>query len=215
MQLLVAAEGEGVFLKLIGNVHLNEQTGQLTTTFKGTPQDPGTPDAPLNEFVLSFSGGPQAALVTPPTCGVYTATADFTPWSTPFVEDALSESNFSITSGPGGSGVANCTGPLPFTPSLTAGSTTDQAAGYTDFSMLLSRGDGQQRIEKLQFKTPEGLLGKIANVPLCPEPQAAAGTCSSASQIGHTVAEVGPGPVPVRDPSRGRAAGTDLLDRTV
>ncbi len=196
LQLLVAAEGEGVYLKLIGTVHLNEQTGQLTTTFKGTPLDPGTPDAPLDEFVLNFSGGPQAALVTPPTCGVYTATADFTPWSTPFIEDALSESNFSITSGPSGSSRANCTGPLPFTPTLTAGSTTDQAAGYTDFSMLLSRDDGQQRIEKLQFKTPEGLLGMIAKVPLCQEPQAAAGTCSSASQIGHTVAEVGPGPYP-------------------
>jgi hypothetical protein len=203
LQLLVAAEGEGVYLKLIGTVHLNEQTGQLTTTFKGTPQDPGTPDAPLNEFVLSFSGGPQAALVTPPTCGVYNATADFTPWSTPFIEDAISESNFSITSGPGGSSTANCTAPLPFSPSMTAGATTDQAAGYTDFSMLLSRGDGQQRIEKLQFKTPEGLLGMIAKVPLCQEPQAAAGTCSSTSQIGHTVAEVGPGPYPFVIPQPG------------
>ena len=29
---------------------------------------------------------------------------------------------------------------------MTAGATTDQAGGYTDFSMLLQRGDGQQRI---------------------------------------------------------------------
>ncbi len=203
LQLLVAAEGEGVFLKLIGTVHLNEQTGQLTTTFKGTRQDPGTPDAPLNEFVLSFSGGPQAALVTPPTCGVYAATADFTPWSTPVVEDALSESKFPITSGPDGSSTTNCTNPLPFSPTMTAGATTDQAGGYTDFSMLLSRGDGQQRIEKLQFKTPEGLLGMISKVPLCQEPQAATGTCSSASQIGHTVAEVGPGPYPFVIPQPG------------
>ncbi len=203
LQLLVAAEGEGVFLKLIGTVHLNEQTGQLTTTFKGTTQDPGTPDAPLNEFVLNFSGGPQAALVTPPTCGVYNATADFTPWSTPFIENAISESNFQITAGPGGSSTANCTAPLPFTPAMTAGATTDQAAGYTDFTMLLSRGDGQQRIEKLQFKTPEGLLGMIAKVPLCQEPQAAAGTCPSASQIGHTIAEVGPGPYPFVIPQPG------------
>jgi len=203
LQLLVAAEGEGVFLKLIGTVHLNEQTGQITTTFKGTPQDPGTPDAPLNEFVLNFSGGAQAALVTPQFCGVYTATADFTPWSSPLTADALSESNFQITAGPGGSSPSNCTGPLPFAPTMTAGATTDQAAGYTDFTMLLSRNDGQQHIEKLQFKTPEGLLGMIAKVPLCQEPQAAAGTCSSASQIGHTVAEVGPGPYPFVLPEPG------------
>ena len=203
LQLLVAAEGEGVFLKLIGTVHLNEQTGQITTTFKGTPQAPGTPDAPLNEFVLNFSGGAQAALVTPQFCGVYTATADFTPWSSPLTADALSESNFQITAGPGGSSPSNCTGPLPFAPTMTAGATTDQAAGYTDFTMLLSRNDGQQHIEKLQFKTPEGLLGMIAKVPLCQEPQAAAGTCSSASQIGHTVAEVGPGPYPFVLPEPG------------
>ncbi len=203
LQLLVAASGEGVNLKLIGTVHLNEQTGQLTTTFKGTPQDPGTPDAPLTEFSLSFSGGAQAALVTPPTCGVYSSTADFVPWASPFVESALLQSSFQITSGPDGSGVGACTGPLPFTPNMTAGATTDQAGGYTDFTMLLSRADGQQRIEKLQFKTPEGLLGMIAKVPLCPEPQAAQGTCSSASQIGHTVAEVGPGPYPFVIPEPG------------
>ena len=203
LQLLVAAEGEGIYLKLIGTVHLNEQTGQITTTFKGTPQDPGTPDAPLNEFVLNFSGGAQAALVTPQFCGVYTATADFTPWSTPLTADAFSESNFQITAGPGGSSTSNCTGPLPFTPTMTAGATTDQAAGYTDFTMLLSRNDGQQHIEKLQFKTPEGLLGMIAKVPLCREPQAAQGTCSAASQIGHTVAEVGPGPYPFVLPEPG------------
>ena len=202
LQLLVAASGDGVNLKLIGNVHLDEKTGRLTTTFNGTPQDPGTPDAPLNEFVLSFSGGAQAALVTPPTCGVYSSTAVFTPWSSPFTEDALSESTFQITSGPGGTG--SCTGPLPFAPTMTAGATTDQAGGYTDFSMLLQRGDGQQRVSKLQFKTPSGLLGMISKVALCPEPQAGKGECSSASQIGHTVVGAGPGPYPLFIPQAGQ-----------
>ena len=200
LQILLVASGEGVNLKLIGTVHLNEQTGRLTTTFKGTPQDPGTPDAPLTEFVVSFSGGAQAALVTPETCGTYNSYADFTPWASPFVPDAMLENSFQITAGPGG---GECRNPLPFSPSMTAGATTDQAGGYTDFSMLLSRGDGQQHIEKLQFKTPEGLLGMIAKVPLCQEPQAAAGTCSSASQIGHTVAEAGPGPYPFVLPEPG------------
>ncbi len=158
---------------------------------------------PFTDFKLTFSGGAQAALATPTLCGTYSSESDFAPWASPFVEDALDTSSFQITNGPGGDGVANCTGPLPFTPTMTAGATTDQAAGYTDFTMLLSRSDGQQRIEKLQFKTPEGLLGMIANVPLCQEPQAAAGTCSSASQVGHTVAEVGPGPYPFVIPEPG------------
>ncbi len=200
LQLLVAASGEGVNLKLIGTVHLNEQTGQLTTTFKGTPQYPGTPDAPLTEFILSFSGGAQAALVTPEKCGVYGSSVDFTPWSSPFVENALDTSRFQITSGPDGS---PCENPLPFEPVMTAGATTDQAGGYTDFSMLLQRGDGQQRVKSLSFKTPEGLLGMIAKVPLCPEAQAAPGTCSAASQIGHTVVGAGPGPYPLFIPQAG------------
>ena len=200
LELLVAASGEGVNLKLIGTIHLNEQTGQLTTTFKGTHQAPGTPDAPLTEFILSFSGGAQAALVTPQTCGVYGSNVDFTPWASPFVEDALDTSDFQITSGPGGT---PCRNPLPFEPVMTAGATTDQAGGYTNFSMLLQRGDGQQRVKSLSFKTPEGLLGMIAKVPLCAEVQANAGTCSAASQIGHTIVGAGPGPYPLFIPQAG------------
>ncbi len=201
LKLLVAASADGVNLKLIGTVHLNPVTGQLTTTFENTP------DAPLSEFKLAFSGGAQAALVTPPVCSVYTSAgkytsnADFTPWSTPLVEDALQESSFLINSGPNGT---PCSNPLPFSPVMTAGSTTDQAGGYTDFSLLLQRGDGQQRVQSLQFKTPEGLSGMISKVPLCPEPQAALGTCSSASQIGHTVVGAGPGPYPLFIPEAGQ-----------
>jgi len=88
---------------------------------------------------------------------------------------------------------------------MIAGSTTDQAGGFTDFSLLLTRPDDQQRIQSLQFKTPEGLLGMISKVPLCPEAEANAGTCSSASQIGHTVVEAGPGPYPLVVPQPGQA----------
>ena len=187
LQLLVTASGDGVNLKLVGNVHLNEQTGQLVTTFEKTP------DIPFTDFKLSFSGGAQAALATPTACGVYESTADFTPWSSPFIEDAFDSSRFQITAGPDGSA---CVSPMPFAPTMTAGATTDQAGGFTDFTMLLQRGDEQQRVKTLSFKTPEGLLGMIAKVPLCEEPQAAEGTCSSASQIGHTVVGAGPGPFP-------------------
>jgi hypothetical protein len=194
LQLLVAASGDGVNLKLIGEVNLDPNTGQITTTFKKTP------DFPFTVFKLSFSGGAQAALATPTGCGSYESSAEFTPWSAPFVEDALSFSAFKIEAGPGGSG---CASPLPFAPAMTAGATTDQAGGYTDFTMLLQRGDGQQRISSLQFKTPEGLLGMIRNVPLCREPQAAEGTCSPASEIGHTVTTAGPGPYPFQVPQAG------------
>ena len=196
LKLLVAAQGEGVFLKLIGNVNLDESTGRLTTTFEKTPE------LPFTDFKLSFSGGAQAALSTPTQCGTYTSTSDFVPWSSPFELDASPSSSFQITSGPYG---APCpSNPLPFSPSMIAGSTTDQAGGFTSFSLLLSRPDDQQRVGTLQFKTPEGLLGMISKVALCPEPQASEGTCSSASQIGHTVVEAGPGPYPLVVPQPGQ-----------
>jgi hypothetical protein len=193
LQVLVAASADGVNLKLIGDVHLNKATGQLVTTFKETA------DAPLDEFKLSFSGGAQAALVTPPMCRVYTTDTEFTPWSSPFVGNELVEGNFTIDSGPDG---APCVGSLPFDPSLTAGSTTDQAGGYTDFSLLLQRADGQQRFSGLSFKAPKGLSGMIASVPLCGEAQANAGTCPESSKIGHTVIGAGPGPYPLYIPQQ-------------
>jgi hypothetical protein len=196
IKLLVAASGESVNLKLVGDVRLNEQTGRLTTTFQETPE------LPFTTFRLSFSGGARAALATPVRCGTYTTSSDFTPWSTPFEADVFPFSSFLISTGPGGGVCPGAT--LPFTPSLTAGSTTDQAGGYTDFSLLLTRPDGQQRIGSLQFRTPEGLLGMISKVALCGEPQASQGDCPAASQIGHTVVEAGPGPYPLVVPEPGQ-----------
>jgi hypothetical protein len=212
LRLLVAVTADGLNFKLVGIVHLNEATGQLTTTFGEQPEveakDPflkghlRLPQLPFTNFKLSFSGGAQAALDTPTQCGSYTTNADFGPWGTPFVADLLQTAELAITSGAGG---APCPSkPLPFTPSLIAGSTTDQAGGFTDFSLLLSRPDDQQRISGLQFKTPEGLLGMISKVPLCAEAQANAGDCPETSQIGHTVVESGPGPYPLVVPEPGQ-----------
>jgi hypothetical protein len=201
VKLLLTASGEGVYVKEVGTVHLDEETGQITATFEGNPGYQGIPDAPVSELVASFSGGAQAALITPATCGEYHASADFSPWAS-FVEDALDSSAFLISAGPGGGG--SCTGPLPFAPTLVAGSTTDQAGGFTGFTMLLQRPDGQQRIKGLQFKAPEGLSGMLSRVPLCGEPQANLGTCGASSQIGHTIAGAGAGPYPFYLPQAGQ-----------
>lgn len=202
LKLLVAAAADGVNVKLVGDVRLNRETGQLTTTFDQTPP------LPFSDLKISFSGGAQAALVTPPTCGVYETTSDFTPWSAPGGADAFPTDIFAISSGPGGSA---CASSLPFAPTLIAGSTSDQAGGYTGFSMLLQRGDGEQRVSSLRFVTPQGLLGRIDSVPLCADQQAAAGTCPAQSQIGHTVVESGPGPYPLVVPQPGAASAPIYL----
>lgn len=172
---------------------MNEQTGQLTTTFQGTPE------LPFTDFKLSFSGGAQAALDTPAQCGSYTTTSDFAPWSSPFVADVFPTASFLIKAGPGGGACPSS--PMPFQPTMTAGASTDQAGQFTGFSMLLQRADGQQRIEKLQFKMPPGLSGALSSVPLCDE--ADAGTCPAASRIGHTTVTSGPGPYPLVLPQPG------------
>ncbi len=194
IKLLVAPFGDGVYIKLVGDVKLDPVTGRLTTTFDEAPA------LPFTDFKLSFSGGSQAALSTPTGCGVFTSTSDFTPWASPFLEDVFPSSSFQITTGANGSA---CASPLPFSPSMTAGATTDQAGGYTSFTMLLQRADGQQRISRLQFKTPPGLLGMISHVTLCGEPQASQGECPVSSQIGHTVVGAGPGPDPLYVPEAG------------
>ena len=100
LRLLLAASGDGIYLKLVGNVHLDEKTGRLTTTFAETPE------LPFTDLKLDFSGGAQAALATPTRCGLYTTTSDFTPWTAPFTEDLFPSSTFQITAGSGGSGLS-------------------------------------------------------------------------------------------------------------
>ncbi len=196
LKLLVAASGEGVNIKLVGDVRLDEATGRLTAIFDETPE------LPFTIFRLAFSGGARAALTTPTGCGTFSSASDFTPWSAPFEPDALSSSSFVIDHGTGGGACPG--GELPFSPSLTAGSTTDQAGGYTDFSLLLTRGDDQQRIRGLQFKAPPGLTGNLASVPLCTNAEAEANACPAASQIGHTSVESGAGPYPLVVPEPGQ-----------
>jgi len=207
LRLLVAASADGVNLKLVGKVSLCEAqgenldgkvcqaAGQVIAAFDRTPE------LPFTVFKLSFSGGPQAALDTPAQCGVYSAQADFTPWATPAIPDETGEPSFTLSEGPDDSPCPS--DPLPFAPTLIAGATTDQAGGYTGFSMLLRRGDGQQRIEKLSFKAPEGLSGMISHVQQCGEPQAAQGACPAGSQIGHATVTSGPGPYPLVIPQPG------------
>jgi hypothetical protein len=206
LKLLVTASGEGVNIKLVGTVHLNETTGQLSTTFTETPE------LPFTDFKLVFSGGARAALDTPTQCGEQQATSDFTPWSTPAVPDTFPSAYLSIDSGSGGS---NCPpSPLPFAPTMTAGSTTSQAGGFTNFSLLLQRPDDQQRISGLQFKMPPGLSGELSHIPLCTNQQAETNTCPQASKIGHTTVESGPGPYPLVVPEPGQEPAAMYLTET-
>ncbi len=172
----------GTLIKVAGEVSLNPVTGQLVATFDNTPQ------LPFEDLSLHFFGGDRAPLATPSLCGAYTTTASIEPWSGN--APATPSSTFDITSGPNH---VPCADPLPFAPTLTAGTTSIQAGGFSPFTMTMSREDGNQNLQAVQLKVPPGLSGLLSGVKLCGEPQADEGTCGPESEIGETTVSVGLG----------------------
>ena len=171
----------GVTLKIPGSVALNPSTGQLTATFKDTPQQP------FDELKLQLKGGQRAPLVTPTSCGTYSSSVDLTPWSAPYTPDALSSPSFNVSEGCGARG---------FAPSFTGGTISSRAGEFSPFTLTLARGDGEQYLDALESTLPPGLLAKLADVPLCGNAEASAGNCPAGSRIGSVTARVGSGSDP-------------------
>jgi hypothetical protein len=186
LAIYLAAEAPGVQVKLAGEIRLDPATGRITTTVQGLPQ------APVSAIKLHLFGGPGAALANPSLCGSYTTNTQLTSYSSLTPQEPSSA--FQITSGPGG---APCTGAQPFSPGLTAGTTNNQAGGFSPLTLTVSRNDGDQELSGITLHTPPGLLGLIKSVALCGEPQAAQGTCGAGSLIGHTTVAAGAGPDPL------------------
>jgi hypothetical protein len=175
----------GTLIKVAGEVKPDPVTGQLVSTFKNTPQ------LPFEDLKLHFFGGSRAPLNTPAFCGSYTTSSSIAPWSgNPPAEPS---SEIQILQGPNGT---PCASPLPFSPSLTAGSTNIQTGAFSPFTMTMSREDGQQNLQSVQLHMPPGLLGTLATVKLCGEAEANAGTCGPESLIGETIVSVGLGGTP-------------------
>jgi DNA-binding beta-propeller fold protein YncE len=201
----------GSLIKLAGEVSLNPQTGQISTTFKNTP------DLPFENLELHFYGGERAPLATPARCGTYTTKAVFTPWDGN--GPVTSESSFNIEHGPHG---GPCPGAsLPFSPSLDALMADPKAGAFSPLSTTFSREDGQQDLQAIQFKMPPGLSGLLSGVELCPEPQASQGTCGAGSLIGETIVSVGVGGSPfsvkggkvyITGPYRGAPFGLSIVN---
>ena len=172
----------GVLIKLAGRFMPNPTTGRITAVFEENPQ------LPFSDLKLHFFGGPRAELTTPENCGLSTTTSDLTPWSAPDSgPDGTPFDSFPIETG--------CVN--GFAPAFTAGSTNLQAGAYTPFVASFSRADIDQDLAGLSVSLPPGLLANIANVPLCPDANASAGTCPEASQVGTVRAGAGPGPNPL------------------
>ncbi len=112
---------------------------------------------------------------------------------------------------------------LPFAPSFSAGTSNPNAGQFSPLTLTFSREDREQNLAAIQVRTPPGLLGVLKGVPLCPEPQASLGTCSSASQIGVMTVAAGPGSHPFYEkgeiyltgPYKGAPFGLSIVVPTV
>lgn len=211
LALYIVAEGSGVRVKLAGEVAPDPSTGQVVTRFLNNPQ------VPFERFSLKFKGGQRAPLATPPTCGMYTTTADLTPWARPDQPVTVSDS-FQITKGPNG-------GPCPigatsFAPGFVGGTLNNNAGSYSPISVRMTRNDGEQEITSFSAQLPPGLVGKLAGIPYCPDAaieaaKARAGTqenlnpsCPAASQVGSILAGAGVGSQLVYAPGKVYLAGS-------
>jgi hypothetical protein len=180
-------ERYGVSVRLQGTVETNESTGRVTAKFLNNPEQP------FSNVKIVFKEGALAPMANPLSCGAATAETSLTPYT-----GTANQSPFStfLVDSNGMSGA--CASPLPF--SLSQSTTSQPATGGapTSFTFNLARPDGQQYLSHVTTALPPGLVGKIASVPQCSEPQASLGTCSSESQIGTATTTVGSGSAPVQ-----------------
>jgi hypothetical protein len=188
----IQVSGDGVLVKVPGTFSADPQTGQLTAHFKDNPQ------FPFSDLELTFKGGPRGVLSTPQTCGSFTTTSEFSPWSggpggTP---NATPSDSFAITSGPGAGPCVSDPSQLPFAPSFMAGTINPQGGAFSPFTLSFSRADSDQRVAGLRVSLPPGLLAKLTGIPRCSDLDASAGTCPASTQLGTVQTTVGPGSHP-------------------
>jgi hypothetical protein len=189
LALYIAVKGPGFWLKLPGKVEVDPNTGQMTTIFDDNPQ------LPFTNLHLQLAGGPRAALSTPRTCGTYNIHTEFTSWASD--EPVPSDSPFTVDQG--------CAAAGQFSPGLETFTGDPHGGSFSPFALRVTRADGEPSLSRIEATLPEGLLAKLAGVPLCGNAQAATGDCPAASQVGKVIVGAGSGPTPLYVPEAGKA----------
>jgi hypothetical protein len=183
-RLFVEVHGFGLSVRLAGSVHPAPGTGRLTAKFADTPQ------LPFTDFVLAFDGGPGATLATPLACGQAASTSSITPYTGQ--PAATPTAAFTVDA----DGQGGACPPTPFNLGFAAGAKTAQAGAFSPFGVDVTRADRQNLLSRLTISEPPGMLGVLSSVPLCPDADAASGTCSADSRIGTVGVKAGAGPKP-------------------
>jgi hypothetical protein len=210
--------GASIDVKLAGYVSANPVTGRLTLRLGESPQ------LPLSQLTIKLNGGPRALLDSPPGCGRATSSADVAPWSapgttpegllTPGTPDATTSSFYEV---------GGCATPPGLAPGFIAGTLNPRAGSYSPFTLTVTRNDREQYLAGIQAQLPEGLLGKLASVPLCGEPAAREGDCPASSRIGTSLVATGAGSRPyelggevyLTGPYEGAPFGVSIVTRAL
>jgi hypothetical protein len=183
----LVADELGAHIKVPGEFQLDPVSGQITTLFLETPQ------VPIRSFELHFKGGDHGVLSTPRACGTYQAEYALTPWSGQGAQTGAAPMTIDQNCRTGG-----------FAPKFKARSLNPAGGAFSSLFLSLSQASGEQNLSRLQISLPPGLLAKLKNVTLCPEPAAPSGNCPDASRVGHVTVATGPGSTPLWIPQPGR-----------
>jgi hypothetical protein len=192
----------GLVVKLPGRVDIDPATGRMTATVSEAPQ------LPFEDFTLELFKGTLAPLRTPVTCGTFRVETVLTPWSAPEGASRRPKDGFTIAKGAGNTTCASDQASIPDATRFTAGTLDPSAGTYSPFLLRLARPDGARLLTGVDTTLPEGLLAKIAGIPLCSDAALAAAaansaaaerqspSCPAASRIGSLDASAGAGPSP-------------------
>ena len=145
-----------VLVKLAGEVHLDPTTGQISSTFKDTPQ------LPFEELKLQFFGGPRASLID--AAGL---------------RGAHDQRDLLLLVGRAGARLLDAFRP-PAAPKAAPAQTRSrsrrpsapalcnlQAGAFTPFTLTLARPDSSQAISALAVHLPPGIAAILASVTPC------------------------------------------------
>ncbi|SRR5579875_56025 len=176
----------GVAVRLKGTVTPNPRTGRLEATFAENPE------LPFSSLKLYFKEGPLAPLANPLACGEAKSSATLAPFTGFPATFSPEVAPFTVSGCPGAG--------VPFAaPGLAQeAQILPQSAGSftSNFTLSVSRAEGQQYMSTVKTVLPPGLVGDIPAVALCPEAAANSGACPPESKIGEVSVQAGSGPSP-------------------
>jgi hypothetical protein len=178
--IVARARERGLIAKIAGSSISDEDTGQITTTFRQNPR------VPFENMHLELKGGQRGLLAMPQRCRTSVWSSVFTPWT-------AAHGAGGQEAPVGGSFLTNQRCGFGFAPKLDAGMSSRQAAGSGSFMLRFSREDGEQWLRGASVELPPGLLAAVRDVPLCTNAQANANACPLASRIGSVDAGAGSG----------------------